>query len=142
MTPGWYGYYIDFYDEPLATFAWAPDEPWKLQITKSGGQYIVYGFNGAYSADDVNQVQSQDGWMVMSDPFPGPLTEQAGAVDSGTTDEGYGWVYWDLLAIESGGSGQAYAKGGGALTPITIDPGVFIDLFPDPATRWCSGPPR
>lgn len=134
MVFGWYGYYIDFTNEPLATFAWAPDEPWKLQITKSGSVYTVLGFNGEYTADNVTQIQTEDGYMTLSVSFPGALTEQFGAVASGTTDGGQGWVYWDLLAIESGGSGQAYAKGNGSFTLIPIDPGIFDSLFPDPAT--------
>ena len=134
IVPGWYGYTIDFTDEPLATFGWDPDQPWKLQITKSSGGYSVLGFDGVYTADQVNTIQTNDGWMTLSVTFPGALTEEYGAVASGTTDAGQGWAYWDLLAIEAGGSGQAYARGNTGLPTLHLVPGLLDDLFPDPAT--------
>ncbi len=134
IVAGWYGYIVDFTDEPLATFAWDPDQPWKLQITKTTDGYSVLGFNGEYTSDQVDTIQGADGWMTMSVTFPGALMEQYGAVASGTTDAGQGWAYWDLLAIEKGGSGQAYARGKTAVTFVHLVPGLLDDLFPDPAT--------
>lgn len=125
---GWYTYIIEFHDEPLASFSAVPDAAWKIQIIKgAAGRYTIHGYDSdSFEPDTRTKITSEGGFVYLSVAFPGTLVEQTGAASSGNSS-GSGWATWDLMSM----SGVPYAKGNGGVL-FTIDPGLFIDLFPDP----------
>ncbi len=93
----WYGYFIDITDEPLPSFAAAPEAAWDIQIIRTGPQYRVNGYTFT-DDDDVPRPSARDngGYLTVDVRMPGNLTY---SVSASLATETPARVQWDLLNV-------------------------------------------
>lgn len=136
----WIGYFINFTNEPLATFAATPEYTWDVRIVKSGSNYEVFG----YTATDENMTRTSandnSGYLRVDVYFPGPLIEATEASESSVNP---GWARFDMLTIPL--NSTPYAKGSG---PVAAPPApapapvqtVVIPPAPEPVVTPSATP--
>lgn len=116
---GWYGDIVTFTNEPLSTFAAAPDEAWKVQITKNNNTYHVVGYDTDQADDNTrNNIKNNGGYVYLNVSFPGDVTDAGNSTQNGNVN-GVGFVKWDMVNM----TGAPDASGSGGL--ILINPGIF-----------------
>jgi len=122
----WVGYFINFTNEPLATFASLPEYYWDVQIIQIGSRYRIQGYTGTDGDSFRTSATEDSGYLEFEVHFPGTLTEVSGA-DESSVD--IGWARFNLLALPAGSS--PYAVGNGPSAPPEPEPVVTVVITPD-----------
>lgn len=131
----WRGYYVDFMNEPLASFADPVTENWDIQILKTDATYRAYGYTPTASDEGVrNTITDEGGYLELWVTFPGALVEAPAAAETGTVGTGpASWALFNLLTIPIDTTPYARGMGASAVTPDPDpDPVVTVVITPEP----------